>query len=183
MWQLHKLMNNLATKEVHLVSIWQSSMCKIYWAKKKTLGNLCTCSFHHVTTLKAFTLKTTMQQNTKNLDMSKTPLAFEAKIRTFKKVAYNKICKLWCIDVSNRVQKLHNFNQQRDHGLLININNNESNFVLIHKLCDTLQCFISRVKHESKHVMSFAILKCVNRRKKWFQNKISNFESKSLHFK
>ncbi len=111
MWHLHKLMNNLATKEVHSISIWQSSMCKIYWAKKETLGNLSTCSFHHVTALKAFTLKTTMQQNIKNLDMNKTPLAFGAKIRTFKKVAYNKICKLWCIDVSNRVQKLHNFNQ------------------------------------------------------------------------
>ncbi len=67
--------------------------------------------------------------------------------------------------------------------MLIIINNNESNFVLIHKVCDTLQCFISRVKHENKRVMSFAILKCVNRRKKWFQNKISNFELKSLHFK
>jgi hypothetical protein len=78
---------------------------------------------------------------------------------------------------------LHNLNQPKDHGLLVIIKNNESNFVLTHKHCDTLQCSISRVRHESKHVTSFAISKCVNKRKKWFQNKYSNFESKSLHFK
>lgn len=88
-----------------------------------------------------------------------------------------------CIAISNRVQKLHNLNQQKDHGLLIIIKNNESNLVLIHKHCETWQCFVSRVRHESKHVMSFATLKCVNKIMKWFQNKNSNFESKSMQFK